>query len=186
MPEMSRTHLRQISSLELALIRYTQVTCHIGTKQTQSTPEKDTRKRSVAQTTTYKKIGQMNRKEDTVLPQRKVNTRLKLETKIPKFNSTRKATIPNFDCLTQVETLNGTWVRHMASSRQLTTRQQIGGISPYPHAVVRAAADRCRCYTAVCCPSKKKLGGAAKWKRYPPLIIVHLRGTMFSEKNVSL
>ena len=27
-----------ISSLELALIRYTQVTCHIGTKQTQSTP----------------------------------------------------------------------------------------------------------------------------------------------------
>ena len=58
----------------------------------------------------------------------------------------------------------------MASSRQLTTRQQMGGISPYPNAVVRAAADRCRCYTAVCCPSKKNWGGGAKWKMYPPLI----------------
>lgn len=38
MPEISRTHLRHINSLELALMRYTQVTCHMGTKQTQSTP----------------------------------------------------------------------------------------------------------------------------------------------------
>ena len=97
MPEISRTHLRHISSLELALIRYTQVTCHMGTKQTQSTPYKDTRKRSVAQTTTSKKIGQIHRKEDTVLPQ-KVNTRQKHKTKIPKFNSTRKAKIPNNEC----------------------------------------------------------------------------------------
>ena len=36
MPEISRTHLRHINSLELAL--NTQVTCHMGTKQTQSTP----------------------------------------------------------------------------------------------------------------------------------------------------
>ena len=38
MPVISRTHLRHISLLELAQIRYTQVTSHIGTKQTQSTP----------------------------------------------------------------------------------------------------------------------------------------------------
>ena len=68
----------------------------------------------------------------------------------------------------------------MASSRQLTTRQQMGGISPYPHAVVRAAADRCRCYTAVCCPSRKIWGGGAhSGKGSPPYIIVHLRGTIF-------
>ena len=98
----------------------------------------------------------------------KVSKRQKHKTKIIKFNSTRKAKIPKLDCLTRVETLTGTWVRHMASSRHLTTRQQMGGSSPYPHAVVRAAADRCRCYTAVSCPSKKNWGGGAKWKMYRP------------------
>ncbi|CAB1103747.1 unnamed protein product [Ectocarpus sp. CCAP 1310/34] len=75
----------------------------------------------------------------------------------------------------------------MASSRQLTTRQQMGGISPYPHAVVRAAADRCRCYNAlqICCPSKFFWGGRIV-ETLPPYIIVHLRGTMFWGKNVSL
>ena len=95
MPEISRTHLRHISSLELALIRYTQVTCHIGTKQTQSTPYKDTRKRSVAQTTTYKKIGQIHRKEDTVLPQRSTrgkNTKQKYQNLTPRESKKTQST----------------------------------------------------------------------------------------------
>ena len=33
---------------------------------------------------------------------------------------------------------------------------------------MRAAADRCRCYTAVCCPSKKNWGGGRKVEKVPP------------------
>ena len=66
----------------------------------------------------------------------------------------------------------------MASSRQLTTRQQMGGISPYPHAVVRAAATvvDVQQLTGVL-PQQNFLGGCTVGNTPSP-ILVHLQGTI--------
>ena len=73
-------------------------TCRIGTKQTQSTTRKDTRKRSVAQTTTtYIKIGKLHRKEDTVLPGRSTrgkNKKQQYQNLIPQQRQNPKLRLP--------------------------------------------------------------------------------------------
>ena len=92
MPEISRTHLRHISSLELALIRYTQVT----------------------------------------------QVRVRVNLSIP-------------------------------------TRGSAGGSRPLSMS-----------YSSVLLQQKKLGGGRKVEKVPPPLLFVHLRGTMFWEKNVSL
>ena len=48
----------------------------------------------------------------------------------------------------QVETWPCTLVHHMVSSRRQTNRLPTGGISPYPHAVESAEADRSLCSSA--------------------------------------